>query len=192
MKHLKSSVMAQAVISLAMGQMAYAQMAVAATRKFPTKLDAYKAPAFAGGPNLVHALYQDFDITTAFAITNTLDVGYLPKGAVPIGGYMACVDLDTGTEVLDLDLGITSNGVDSADPDFFINGGVFNGDSIGADQPLTNAANIRFITGGFPVQQLGAKTLVQILCNAIAAAGGTGRLAVCVLYMMPGEATSHA
>lgn len=137
----------------------------------------------------VQSLYAIIDITTAFANSDTADVGYLPKGAIPIGGYLACDDIDTGTETFDMDLGITDNGVDGADSDFFVNGGVFSGDAV-TDRALTNCANWRAIGGKFPVRQFGAKTLVQIVCNAAANAGGTGFIEVRIDYLMPGVATS--
>jgi hypothetical protein len=135
-------------------------------------------------------MYCQLDITTAFAGTNTADLGYLPKGAVPIGGYFSAVDLDTGTETLDIDIGIADNGVDGADPDFFANSGVLSGDAIATDLPLTNAANLRLFTGPFPVVQLGAKTKVQAVCNAAANATGTGKMVVRIDYITPGSATS--
>lgn len=141
-------------------------------------------------PWAVKSLYFEADITTAFAGTNTVSCGYLPKGAVPIGGYFACVDLDTGTETLDLDLGIAANGVDSVDTDFFMNGGLFSGDAIATDFILTNSSNYRPITGPFPVVQLGAKTEVKLLCNTAANATGTGKLVVRVDFLQPGVSTS--
>lgn len=146
-------------------------------------------PSPAAGGNILQCLYSIIDITTTATATNTVDVGYLPKGAIPIGGYFASVDLDTGTGVLDMDLGITANGVDVADPDFFMNGGAFTGAAI-TDMPLTNGACYRPLIGPFPVTQLGAKTLVQMLTNTAANAGGVGKFAVCIHYIMPGTATS--
>lgn len=162
-------------------------MAVAFTR---TRADLNApVPSPAPGANILQTLYAIIDITTIAVGTNTIDIGYLPKGAIPVGGYFACVDLDTGTEALDMDLGITANGVDSADPDFFMNGGLFSGDAI-TDLPLTNSSNFRPLTGPFPVTQLGAKTLVQQITNTAANATGTGKFVVCIHYIMPGNATS--
>lgn len=164
-------------------------MVVAYTRKAPTKLNANAA--MNGLASAVQSIYFDLDITTVFVANDTIDVGYLPKGAVPIGGYVAAVDIDTGTESLDLDLGIAANGVDAADPDYFMNGGLFSGDAIATDFILTNAANYRPITGPFPtVQQLGAKTKVQLKCIAIAQAGGTGRICGRIDYLTYGSPTS--
>lgn len=144
--------------------------------------------------SVVQSLYAVIDITTIAVANDTIDVGYLPKGAIPIGGYFAAVDLDTGTETLDMDLGITANsafgGTDVADPDFFMNGGTFDGDAIATMLPLTNAANLRVFTGPFPVLQLSAKTLVQWKCITAANATGTGKLVVRIDYLMPGSATS--
>lgn len=162
-------------------------MAVAFTRNYPAAIGAAASGGLAGN---LKTMYCQLNITTAFANGNTADLGYLPDGAVPVGGYFAAVDIDTGTEALDIDIGITANGVDSADPDFFSNSGVLTGDAIATDLPLTNAANLRVFTGPFPVVQLGGKTLVQAVCNAAANAGGTGKLVVRVDYLVPGEATS--
>jgi hypothetical protein len=102
----------------------------------------------------------------------------------------ATTDIDTGTETFDMDVGIAANGVDSADPDFFSNSGVISGDAIATEFVLTNGAFYRPFIGKFPVAQLGAKTLVQCVVNAVAAAGGTGTISVRVDFLMPGSATS--
>jgi hypothetical protein len=134
-------------------------------------------------------LYAVVNVTTIAVGNDTIDIGDLPKGAIPVGGYFACVDMDTGTEALDMDLGITDNGVDGADADFFMNGGTFTGDAI-TDLPLTNSANYRPFTGPFPVLQLGAKTRVQLITNTAANATGTGKFVVCIDYIAPGVSTS--
>ena len=106
----------------------------------------------------------------------------LPSGSTPLFGYIGTDDIDTGTEALDIDVGIAANGVDSADPDFFSNGGIYTGDNAITDLPFTNASNVRFFTGPFPVLTLGAETIVQVVYNAPANAGGTGTVFVVVCY----------
>jgi hypothetical protein len=145
--------------------------------------------AIAAGARLVHSLYHSFTIPETPEVNDIYVVGYLPKGAKPIGGYLATTDIDTGTETFDMDVGIAANGVDSADPDFFTNAGLLSGDAI-TDLIETNASNVRLFTGAFPVAILGAKTRVQCLVNAVAAAGGTGTVTVRIDYLMPGSATS--
>lgn len=147
-------------------------------------------PSFIGAGVLM-TQYVKFTVPETPEVGDTYDLFYLPDGAQPVGGYMAATDIDTGTETFDMDVGITANGVDSADPDFFTNSGVLTGDAI-TDLPLTNAANVRLFTGSFPVEQLGAKTLVQAVVNAVAAGGATGSFVVRVDYLLPGKATSHA
>ncbi len=165
-------------------------MAVAFTRSYGGLND--PASTISTG-TAVQTLYKIIDITTIAVATNTCDIGYLPKGAVCIGGYFSAADLDTGTEALDMDLGITANGVDSADPDFFMNGGTFTGDApddVDTFGAFTNFANWRPFAGPFPVTQLGAKTLVQLITNTAANATGTGKCVVRIDYITPGVATS--
>lgn len=161
-------------------------MAVAFTRTFGSATNVGVSSPQAGVPL---AFYRVVDITTIAVATNTIDIGYLPALAIPIGGYFACVGLDSGTEVLDMDLGITANGVDVADPDFFMNGGVFNVDAI-TNLPFTNALCYRVLTGPFPVLQLGARTLVQLITNTASSTGGIGKFVVKIDYILPGSATS--
>lgn len=143
------------------------------------------------GAGIVYSLYGDFAIPETPEVGDIYVVGWLPYGAQPIGGYMATTDIDTGTETFDMDVGFAGNGVDTADPDYFTNSGLLSGDAIATDFILTNSANFRPFTGPFPtVKKFGAKTRVQAVVNAVAAAGATGSVAIRVDYLMPGNATS--
>lgn len=142
------------------------------------------------GARVLHCLYVKHAITANPSAADIIELGWLPKGAVPVGGYASFTDMDTGTETLDVDVGIADNGVDGADPDFFMNAGLVSGDVISVDLALTNAASVRLFTGPFPVEQLGAKTKVQAVANAVAATFAAGTMVVVIYYTMPGVATS--
>lgn len=133
--------------------------------------------------------YLTVAVATAFVAADTFDLFTLPKGAVPIGGYFALTDMDTGVETLDIDIGIVANGVDAADPDFFTNAGLLTGDAI-TDLPQTNGTSLRLFTGAFPVVMLGADTTVQAKVNAIAATFAAGSMTIRVDYLFPGKSTS--
>lgn len=143
----------------------------------------------AAGAGVLQCLYVKQAIAANPTAADIFELGWLPKGAIPVGGYFSCTDMDTGTETLDIDIGIAANGVDVADPDFFCNSGILSGDAI-TDFALTNAANIRVFTGPFPVEQLGAKTKVQAVVNTAAATFAAGTMVVVVYFLMPGLATS--
>ena len=100
-----------------------------------------------------------------------------------IGGYFRGEDIDTGTETLDIDIGWAANGVEAADTDGFGNFGVLTGDvttdvkpEVSILYPLNNT-----LKSG-PVS-FSAKTKIQGLVNAVAAAGGTGALWVVLFYV---------
>lgn len=146
-------------------------------------------PAYIGA-GIVHAAYGSYSPAANPTAADIIELCRMPKGAVPLGGYVSFTDMDTGTETLDIDIGIAANGVDAADPDFFTNAGLISGDVISVDLALTNAASVRLFTGPFPVAQLGATTVVQAVVNAVSATFAAGTMFVVIYYVMPGVATS--
>lgn len=108
---------------------------------------------------------------------------WLPKGARILGGWLQGKDVDTGTEALDIDIGLAANGVDAADTDALLNSGVISGDAI---TDLRPEAGIFYPFGGLLLDtgpiKVGADTKVIGTVNAAANAGGTGILTVVVLY----------
>jgi hypothetical protein len=141
-------------------------------------------PVYQGpGGGAVCAAYGSFTLTETPEVGDVYQLCRLPKGAVPVGGYFAATDIDTGTESLDIDLGIEANGVDLADPDYFTNSGVLTGDAI-TDFALTQAANVRLITRT-AFAALGAETVVSATVVAAANAGGTGTVSCVIYYVVP-------
>lgn len=139
----------------------------------------------------VKCAYGEFNIATALAQNDIVQMCRVPAGARVIGGQVIMDDIDTGTEALDLDLGWPANGGsgtwDSADSDGFGNFGVITGDA----STLPNLSNVTGVImpllgiladGRFP--KFTKETIIQFLCNAAANAGGTGYISVRIDYIL--------
>jgi len=108
------------------------------------------------------------------AATTIIQYCRVPAGATVIGGFFQAVDLDTGTEELDIDIGWAANGTDSADPDGFGNLDVLTGD-VSVHLPVAGiwvpfAGIIQ--SAGF--KTFAAETVLEAVVNVDAATGGTG------------------
>jgi hypothetical protein len=129
--------------------------------------------------------YGTYNIAAAPAANDVIQMCRTPKNAIIIGGWILGEDIDTGTATLDFDAGYAANGVDSADTDAWGNFGVVTG-NVSVHLP-TAGIYLPFqgvlVTGG--PKQLSAETVHQIIFNAAANAGGTGRLTMVVLYIVP-------
>jgi hypothetical protein len=135
-------------------------------------------------PGVITA-YGMIDIAANPADGDIYELVRLPAGATVVGGYLQAVDLDTGTEALDMDIGWAANGVDAADPDGFGNLGVLTGDAVTGIKP---EAGIYYPLGGV-LFSAGPKsftneTIVQVEANAAANAGGTGKMWIVINYVM--------
>lgn len=109
----------------------------------------------------------------------------VPKGATVVGGYLQAVDLDTGTEALDMDIGWAANGTDAADPDGFGNLGVLTGDAITGIKP---EAGLFYPLGGVLFsagpKTFAEETIVQVEANVAANADGTGKMWIVIHYVL--------
>lgn len=148
------------------------------------QVDAKRPVAGHGFAGNLKVAYGTYNIASAVAQNDVIQMCRTPKGAVIIDVAIYGQDIDTGTEALDFDAGYAANGVDDADTDAwgaFVN---VTGDGIGND-----TAGVRLFGGGVLAsggpKQLGAETVHQILFNAAANAGGTGRLTMVVHYILP-------
>lgn len=108
----------------------------------------------------------------------------VPAGATVIGGFLQGADIDTGTEVFDMDIGWAANGTDAADTDGFGNFGVMDGDAVSQFRPVAGIyypfVNI-IQDAGF--KTFAAETKIIGTVNVAANAGGTGVLKVVVFYV---------
>ena len=125
-----------------------------------------------------------YNIAAATAQNDVIQLCKLPAGATVIGGWLIGQDIDTGTETWDADLGWAANGDENGSTAGLGNFGVISGDAVDG-----NEAGIFRQIGGV-IRSAGpktfnAETIIQLTVNAAANAGGTGRINVIVLYVMP-------
>lgn len=135
------------------------------------------------GGNLKVA-YGTYNIGSAVAQNDVIKMCRTPRDAVILDVAIYGQDIDTGTEALDFDAGYAANGVDVADTDAW---GVFvnvTGDGLGNDTVGVRLFGNGVLASGGP-KQLSAETVHQIIFNAAANAGGTGRLTMLVYYILP-------
>lgn len=170
-------------------------MATVATNQYT-----YGQPATDGIHYNVKAAFGVYTISSALSANDLINLCKIPKNSLVIGGWMTTTDIDTGTETLEIDIGYTANGGastatitdatgttwtnnSSASATGFIDSGVMNGDAI--TDLLSSGANYRPFSGvkSGPLY-FSEETTVQAKITAAAAAGGTGTVYVCVLYVM--------
>lgn len=137
-----------------------------------------------GDPGVITA-YGMVDIEANPADGDIYELVKVPSGATVVGGYLQAVDLDTGTEVLDMDIGWAANGTDNADPDGFGNLGVLTGDAVTGIKP---EAGIYAVLGGVLFsagpKTFSAETTIQVEANVAANAGGTGKMWIVIHYVL--------
>ncbi len=148
-------------------------------------------PAGYGLAGSLKVWWGTYSVASALSANDLVSICKLPKGSIILGGHIATDDIDTGTETLDIDVGWTANGGGSAtvmtadgttwtnagstaNPDGFVNGGVFTGDAITDLVPA--GSNLRpFVISP---KYFSEETLVQAKIIAAANAGGTGTITV--------------
>jgi hypothetical protein len=135
-----------------------------------------------GGAGDLKIAWGTYNIGSAVAQNDVISFCRTPKGATVIGGWIIGQDIDTGTEALDFDAGYAANGVDSADTDAWGNFGVVTGDVSGTQAEVGIFLNFQGVLASGGPKTLAAETVHQVLFNAAANAGGTGRLTMVVLY----------
>lgn len=148
------------------------------------QVSAAKPVAGHGFAGNLKVAYGTYNIGSAVAQNDVIEMCRTPKGAVVLDVVIFGQDIDTGTEAMDFDAGYSANGVDAADTDAW---GVYvnvTGDGIGNDTASVRLFGAGVLASGGP-KTLAAETVHQILFNAAANAGGTGRLNMLVYYILP-------
>lgn len=130
----------------------------------------------------------DTDVTLAAALT--VSMVRLPARAVVVAGMVYGPDIDTGTETFDFDIGWAGNGgsgtFDAADPDGFGNLGIQSGDAVTEWKPVASIlVPFQGVLCTAGVVSFTRRTTLQLVFNADAAAGGTGKMTMVAFYYVP-------
>ena len=139
------------------------------------------------GANVLNMAYGTYTLAANPTAADILKACKVPADASVLFGWVRGQDIDTGTGVLDFDVGWPANagsGVGAtADPDGFGNFGALNGTAVTNYLPeggILLPLNGTLAAG--PVS-FDAETTIQIVFNVAANAGGTGVLTVVVGYV---------
>lgn len=124
-------------------------------------------------------LYGEKTFTTAPSAGDVIKMFKIPAGFVPLFGYLMGDDIDTGTEAMELDVGITG------DTTKYLNSGVITGDTI-ANEKITVGIKIPLQEDLMtePAAAFTSETDCLVTVTAAANAGGTGTVKVilCGVY----------
>jgi len=115
-------------------------------------------------------LWGTVEIAAAQSAADTMTMFTIPAGTTVFGGYLIGDDLDTGTEALELDVGVSGNA------DQFLNSGVVTGDAVAGTKP-----EVGILLNLFGELKDGPITFTEatdVIVTTVAAAnaGGTGTL----------------
>ena len=140
-------------------------------------------PAYPGG-GIAILLFGSIEIASALNTNDTINMFRFPNGFTPIEGYMYGDDLDSGSGVLELDVGlgtIAGSTVTVDNATYFLDSGAINGTAVTGIKP---EASIWLPLGGQirdvkPVE-LGANRICVVTVAVQANAGGTGTLTVAI------------
>lgn len=143
------------------------------------------------GAGQLCAAYGSYNIATDPAPADIIEICRIPAGAVVVGGWVYCDDIDTNaTETWDFDLGWAANGgsgtYDAVDADGFGNFGVQNGDAITGIKPEVGTylpLGGILLDGKFP--DFTRETLVQVTVVDDTATLTAGYISACILYVVP-------
>jgi len=135
-----------------------------------------------GGPaGMLTVHWGSYAVAANVEDGDIFEMHYLPDNATVHDGVLRADDLDTGTEVLDGDIGWAANESDAADPDGFLNGGVWLGDAVVGVKPEV-MTSLRFNgvlkDGPKTFTAGGGKTMVQVEFNVAANSFTAGDLSV--------------
>jgi hypothetical protein len=128
-------------------------------------------------------LYGSIEIATALTINSVITLFTIPKGFTPMFGWLVGDDIDTGTEALEIDIGVTG------DADKYLNSGVITGDTATPDEKITVGIRLPLQEDLMTVKPTKVAADIDCIATIVAAAnaGGTGTVTVflCGVYNDP-------
>lgn len=123
------------------------------------------------GAGTLKCIYGSYEITSALSAADVINFCTAPAGFTPLFGYLVGDDIDTGTETLEIDVGV------SGDTTKFLNSGVISGDTIANDK-ITVGIRIPLVEDLMTVKPTAFTSDTDIIgtITAAANAGGTGTI----------------
>lgn len=134
--------------------------------------DQYKLGIAPGtGAGTLKCIYGSIEFAVAPSAADTINFCKAPAGFTPLYGWLVGDDIDTGTETLEIDVGI------SGDATKYLDSGVLTGDTI-ANEKITVGIKIPLQEELMTVKPTAFASDTDIIgtVTAAAAAGGTGTL----------------
>lgn len=145
-------------------------------------------PVFRPGGGQLGVAWGSIEVATIQVATDIMEFCKLPADAIIVGGHLIADDIDTGTEVYELDLGV------AGDTAALVNSGVLDGDlqvSPNLNSGFAGVPNSRLFDGLLDagVVDLGGRIgdEVTVIGTVVVAANATGlgTVSVCVYYTVP-------
>lgn len=144
-----------------------------------------------GGQGLVGVLRAkrfEVALSSAAALNDVINFGYMPGGSRVIDYFIDSTDLDTGGPTITLDVGHAANSQQIADPDRFLAASVVSQAAV--NSPFRGPGATYPATGrGFKFLE---NTLITGLVKAAATTPAAGTIVFTLLYVQEDFATSHA
>ena len=125
------------------------------------------------GAGTLKCIYGTKEIGTALTINSVIKFCTAPAGFTPLFGWLVGDDLDTGTGVIEIDVGV------AGDTDKYLNSGAISGSTI-ANEKITVGIKIPLQEDLMLIKPTAFTSDTDIIGTvvAIANAGGTGTLTV--------------
>jgi hypothetical protein len=119
-------------------------------------------------------LYGTRTFAAAASAADVVKMFKIPVGFTPLFGYLVGSDIDTGTEALELDVGVTG------DATKYLDSGVLTGDTIATPGKITVGLSVPLQEDLMTVKPTAVTTEVDCIVTVTAAAnaGGTGVITV--------------